>query len=90
MATIWQAPSYEPQDLKQLLIAKGLGAAVEDWQLLSVEATSADGNVLFGAGINPNGDGEVFRIVIPEPASLTIFAVCLFAVVTASRKQLCR
>lgn len=56
--------------LEDVLI--GMGLDLQGWKLTTATDISADGSVIVGFGINPNGVGEPFRAVIPEPASLAL------------------
>jgi probable HAF family extracellular repeat protein len=50
------------QSLQQILI--GLGVDLSGWQLTRGTGISADGSVVIGAGINPDGNQEAFAAVL--------------------------
>ncbi|GBC91855.1 hypothetical protein HRbin15_00314 [bacterium HR15] len=54
------------QDLKRELIDAGV-TAVSNWILLSANDVSADGTVVVGYGLNPQGQYEAFRATLPIP-----------------------
>lgn len=45
------------------------------WQLVTAHDVSADGEVIVGVGINPQGKIEAWRAVIPEPSSAGLLMV---------------
>ena len=47
-------------------VLTGLGLDVGDWTL-DVQGMSADGTVLVGGGVNPNGEVEAWMAVVPLP-----------------------
>jgi probable HAF family extracellular repeat protein len=62
-AFIWDA-AHGIRDLKQVLTGAGLD--LSGWMLTSARAISADGTVIAGIGINPNGDGEGWIATLPR------------------------
>lgn len=50
------------------------GIDLTGWNLMSVSATDASGNIITGYGINPQGQGELWIATIPEPATIALFA----------------
>lgn len=48
------------------------GLNLNGWNLLSVSATDASGNIITGYGINPAGQGELWIATIPEPTSVLL------------------
>ena len=64
------------------------GADVEGWTLETASGISADGTVVVGMGINPNGHCEAWKaeIPIPEPSSGIIFLLGVAAVSLLSRR----
>lgn len=69
------------QSVRDILEGLGLGQQLEGWELIDAADISADGNTIVGFGINPNGQGEAWVAVIPEPSTLVIgvfFAPALF------------
>ena len=74
-AVVWDA-THGMRTVKEVL---GLsGVVLEDgWELRSTRGVSADGTVIVGYGINPEGNTEAWRAVIPEipePGSITLLA----------------
>ncbi|GEM_PF-3083719 len=53
------------------------GLDLTNWNLLSVSATDASGNIITGYGINPQGKGELWIAQIPEPATIALIAMGL-------------
>ncbi len=53
---------------------------LSSWHLSWARDVSADGRVIVGQGVNPDGNLEAWLAVVPEPASL---AMCLPLVVIA-------
>ena len=47
------------------------------WQLTRAKDVSADGTVIVGYGVNPAGDYEGWRAVVPEPSSITLLGIAL-------------
>lgn len=45
----------------------GLGPAIQGWELQQATGVSADGMVVVGTGINPDGDQEAWIVRLPEP-----------------------
>lgn len=66
------------RDLRQWLV-NDFGLNLTGWQLIGAYAISSDGNTIVGVGINPQGEQEAFRAVIPEPATalLTLAAIAI-------------
>lgn len=54
------------RDLRQLLLSAGV-SSVQNWILSSATGVSADGTVIVGYGLNPAGQWEPFRAVLPLP-----------------------
>jgi uncharacterized membrane protein len=74
-AFIWDAEHGMRAWQKVLATEYGLGDALAGWRILSALEMSADGNVILGIGLNPEGRGERFVVVlnpIPEPSSLAL------------------
>jgi probable HAF family extracellular repeat protein len=67
-AFIWDG-ARGMRNLQEVLVKDyGLGAALAGWTLKSAKAISADGTSIVGYGINPAGQTEAWRAVIPAPA----------------------
>lgn len=56
-----------------------LGVAAEGWRLNTAVDISADGTRIAGTATNPNGQLEVFLIVIPEPTTSLLMSIGLVA-----------
>jgi uncharacterized membrane protein len=63
-AVLWvdRKPLRVIELLKQAQIAVPAG-----WKLRQIRAISADGSTLVGNGVNPDGNPEAFRVVLPAP-----------------------
>lgn len=74
-AFLWDA-DHGMRNLRQVLIDDfGLAAALDGWILNSAADVSADGRVIVGAGINPDGNREAWRaVLVPEPATWMLAA----------------
>jgi len=55
----------------------GFGEELDGWTLTRAWAISQDGSTVVGRGINPEGQMEAFRAVLPEPATLALVAAGL-------------
>jgi len=77
-AVIWDGANGL-RNLRQWLV-NDFGLSLTGWQLVDAFAISSDGNTIVGVGINPQGEDEAFRAVIPEPATalLIIAAIATF------------
>jgi uncharacterized membrane protein len=72
---IWDAEHGMRVWQEVLATEYGLGDALAGWRILSALEMSADGNVILGIGLNPQGQGERFVVVlnpIPEPSSFAL------------------
>ena len=77
-AFIWD-PNNGMRNLQTVL--SGFGADLTGWQLTSARGISSDGMVIVGQGINPFGNLEAWRAVLPEPSSgLTLFIVMMIGI----------
>jgi len=74
-ACIWDA-AHGMRDLAALLMQE-FGLDLSGWTLSIATGISADGTVIVGNGINPDGDREAWRAVIPEPATVTLLVMFL-------------
>lgn len=72
-AFIWDA-ERGMRDLHDVL-TDDCGLDLAGWQLIDAMAISADGRVIAGHGINPDGNREAWRAVIPEPAVVAMLAI---------------
>jgi probable HAF family extracellular repeat protein len=64
VAFVWTSASGM-QPIKDVLIAAGLGASIEGWQLQTATDVSADGRTIVGYGINPSGWLEGWVATLP-------------------------
>ncbi len=69
-AFIWD-PIHGMRDLKEVL-SVDYGLDLTGWELTSATDVSADGKVIVGYGVNPAGDKEAWRAVIPEPSGAVL------------------
>jgi hypothetical protein len=76
-AFIWDQ-AHGIRELQHVLATEfGLAAALEGWQLTRANDISADGRVIVGEGINPDGTLEAWLAIIPEPSTLTLAIAAL-------------
>jgi uncharacterized membrane protein len=54
--------------LELALALERQGVDLGGWQLISAVDVSADGTVIVGEGVNPQGESEGFRVILPEPS----------------------
>jgi probable HAF family extracellular repeat protein len=66
-------------ELQELLLSGGV-TAVTGWTLNAAAAISADGRIIVGRGINPDGFDEAWIAIVPEPTS-DCLALCASIVV---------
>ncbi|GMU34552.1 MAG: hypothetical protein AMXMBFR20_24240 [Planctomycetia bacterium] len=76
-AVIWDGANGL-RNLREWLVSD-FGLNLTGWLLTDAFAISSDGNTIVGVGINPQGEQEAFRAVIPEPATafLTLAAIAM-------------
>lgn len=67
------------------VLLQNAGLDLSGWQLRTANGISADGRVIVGGGINPNGDYEGFVAVIPEPGTSVLLGLGL-AMLTVRRR----
>jgi probable HAF family extracellular repeat protein len=85
VAFIWDS-LHGMRDLRDVLVGD-FGLDLAGWTLRYVSDISADGMVIVGTGINPNGDYEAFRAIVPEPSSLSLVSIlCVLAGARQKRK----
>lgn len=73
-AAIWdEANGWRELDV----VLETLGVVLAGWRLSYARAISADGRVIVGEGLNPNGDLEAWFAVIPEPGTELLFGMGL-------------
>ena len=63
----------------QEYLENDFGLDLTGWTLTDAHGISANGNVITGDAINPNGFQEAWVVVIPEPttSALALAALCL-------------
>lgn len=70
LAVLWDA-EHGMRDLKAVL-ETDFNLDLTGWTLTSAQDISADGTRIVGGGINPQGNGEAFVVVIPEPSTILL------------------
>jgi probable HAF family extracellular repeat protein len=88
-AFIWD-PVHGMRNLAQALAADYGLVIPPGWVLDEATGISADGSVIVGTGRNPQTNTEAWRIVIPEPASAFLFAICTVAICIRRRSRISR
>lgn len=66
------------------VLASDYNIHLDGWILTSANGISADGRVIVGGGINPDGHTEAWMVVIPTPATSMLL---LGAAITARRER---
>lgn len=84
-AFIWNAV-HGMRDLGQVLTDEH-SIDLAGWRLTSAEDISADGRVIVGTGINPDGHVEAWVFVVPEPSGLGIAVVGSLAFLAAGARK---
>ena len=82
-AFIWDA-THGIRGLQDVLV-NDYGLDLTGWTLRPAQGISADGTTIVGWGINPAGQTEAWRAVIPEPSSLSLLALAGVALVRRRR-----
>lgn len=72
-AMIWDA-EHGVRNLESVL-ATDYGLDLTGWQLTAANGISADGRVIAGTGVNPQGHAEGWVAIIPEPATAIAIGV---------------
>ncbi len=78
------------QDLQTILESSyGLTAPLAGWTLLQATAISTDGFTIVGSGINPTGQYEAWRALLPVPlpAAVWLFGSGLVGVLALARRR---
>jgi len=71
VAFLWDQPNGM-RDLRTVLTSEfGLGDSLTGWDLLAATGISADGRIIAGRGINPNGKFEAWRAELATAVALT-------------------
>lgn len=78
IAAVVCTPDSGWQNVYDLLIEAGV-TEVADWTLGETFDVSADGRVIVGHGINPEGLSEAWAVTLPEPGSGLLLAMGGFA-----------
>ena len=83
-AFIWD----EPRGMRNLreVLTEQCHLDVTGWTLKYATDVSDDGMTIVGYGINPGGDWEAWRAVVPEPATLSLLALGGSAVIRRRRQ----
>ncbi len=63
------------QSLASLLTQSGID--LDGWELGSARGISDNGTVIVGSGTNPQGQYEAWVIILPEPTTFAIAAICV-------------
>lgn len=70
-ALYWDDGLNAPLDMKVYLENQlGLGDALQGWTLTTASAISADGRIITGSGINPQGQGQAWIADLTKPVVL--------------------
>lgn len=77
-AIIWD-PIFGARDLQSIL-ETDFNLDLEGWELRKATDISADGTMIVGWGINPDGHSEAWLAVVPEPATIVLLSFGLLAV----------
>jgi uncharacterized membrane protein len=76
------------QSVQDILVAAGIN--LQGWDLQYAMDVSANGNIIVGIGLNPNGDREAWLADFspaPEPATIANAAVLIGALLTARQRR---
>jgi hypothetical protein len=82
-AFIWTAANGV-QRLSDVLTQDGID--LTGWRLLSANAISADGQVIWGAGAGPLGQG-IWVAILPEPSSALLVSVGTLGLAAMQRRS---
>ncbi len=73
LAFIWDA-EHGSRPLQDVLLLD-YGIQLDGWTLNTVSHITPDGLTIVGAGLNPMGELEAFKVVIPSPAGFAAFTL---------------
>ena len=73
------------RNLRQVLI-NDYGLELTGWTLIDAYDISSDGRVIVGRGLNPSGDSEAWRAVVPEPCGTALLGMGCAAFLARRRK----
>jgi len=79
-AFIWHQ-THGMRDLKEVL-TNDFGLDLTGWELSGAGSVSDDGTVIVGSGLNPSGQWEAWRAVIPEPSGLALLMAAVMILLT--------
>jgi probable HAF family extracellular repeat protein len=66
------------RNLKSVLLNDfHLDSDLAGWTLIKATAISQDGTTIVGYGLNPSGQMEAWRAVVPEPSTVSLAVVAL-------------
>ena len=74
------------RNLREVLI-NDCSLDLTGWRLQQTNGISADGTVIVGIGVNPSGDLEAWRAVVPEPGTLSLLALSAIALLRRKRRK---
>ncbi len=74
------------RSLQSVLVNAGLGQALAGWKLTEATGISANGNVIVGNGIDPQGHNQGWIVTVPEPSTFILAGVAL-AIATIRRTK---
>ncbi len=87
VAILWDAQAQMMRNLQDVLLADGLGAALQGWSLSMASAITPDGKTIIGYGIDPSGQTEAWIATVPEPVSLGLMVLGAVALVRTRRQR---
>jgi len=64
----------------------GLGSELTGWVLNEAAGISADGKIIVGCGINPDGNTQAWVVQIPEPATMAMLGLGAVAMIVRKRR----
>ena len=70
-----------------MLTALGLGPQLGGWKLTDATGISADGQVIVGDGISPDGQTEAWMAIVPEPGTALLVALGSLGLAASRRSR---